>query len=245
MTEPLMDSPTSEDFTDIQDQENLEISDRYRSHLDQRGKRNNFSPSYLNTRPRDVLEKYSITPEQEEQILYLYASTYSLHQTASSCGIPLDKVRAVVYAPQSHELIQELRATMKISVLQKIEEAQVVLLDAMQDPDKLKDTPLTSISEVFTDISGTQLNLISSLREQHSSISEVDPAEAFTGEELEYMMMLRRRLSMGSKPALPEPDLDAPLDPWETDFSVTGEAAGPGDPDPDEDDFDEYDLGDA
>ena len=210
--------PTAEDFvtdtpTDIRSRENEEIASRFQAGLASRAQRSPFSPSYINARPHSLAEKLRVTPEEEEQILYLYAATYSIHQTASTCGVTTDKVRSVIYNPVFQERIQAHRDEMRINVLQKIEEAQVVLLDALQDPDKLKNASITQISEVFTEISGTQASLITTLRETASPASEVDPARVFSGEELEYMMLLRRRLSIGAPPDRGEdPNLDAPLD---------------------------------
>lgn len=235
MTDSLLNSSSTESSNVDQDQENLdsfrvqeneEISGQFRSHLDRRGQRSNFSPSFLNSQPKSALEKFHVTTEQEEQILYLYAATYSLHQTAASSGVSLDKVRAIVYSPLSTEKINHYREEMKISVLQKIEEAQIVLLDSLQEPEKLKASSITQISEVFVEISGTQANLISTLREAYSPTSDMDPGEFFTGEELEYMKMLRRRLDIGHSAIPEEIDLDAPLDPIETDFVVSEDSAG-------------------
>jgi hypothetical protein len=199
--------------------ENQEITERFRDSLDQRGRRSNFSPTYLKALPKSMAEKLHTTPEEEEQILYLYAATYSIHKTASACGLSLDKVRAVVYSVSAQDSIAEYRDQMKISVLQKIEEAQVVLLEELQDPDKLKVASITMISEVFSEISATQANLISSIRANQSPTDNMDPGRVFSGEELEYLMLLRRRLSIGA-PELPEePDLDAPLEIIEAELS--------------------------
>lgn len=223
MTESFY-TPPPQDYESSREYENEEISGKFQAGLAQRGHRSPFSTDYLNSRPRSALERFHITAEQEEQILYLYAATYSLHQTASSSGIALDKVRAVVYSPQANERIQSYRDEMKVSLLQKIEETQVVLLDAVQDPEKLKSASITQISEVFVEISETQGNLISSLQSGGSSIREMDPTQIFDGEDLEYIALLRRRLAIGSPTRTEDhASLDSPLDLIDTDF-ISGDS---------------------
>ena len=222
---------------DLRSRENEEITERFAKQLEARGHRSPFSPDFLNSLPRSALERYRITPEQEEEILYLYAATYSLHQTARSAGLSLDKVRAVVYSPSATPKIQAYRDQLRVSVLQKIEEAQVVLLDAVQDPDKLKAASITQISDVFTDISTTQGNLLTSLREASVGSTISDPTEVFDGEDLEYIALLRRRLSIGQRPrSLNFSTDDPPGDFLETHF-VEGSSVNldPNDPlDPEE-----------
>lgn len=187
-----MDNPLSANG----DSENEEIAARYHDELARRGHRVPFSPSFLEAQPRSALEKLRVTAEEEEQVLYLYAATYSIHQTASASQLPVDKVRAIVYSPSANDRIQDYRDQMKISLLQKIEETQVVLLDSIQDPNKLADASITMLSDVFVEISSTQSNLLTSLRESHT-ISTVDPSELFGGEDLEYIALLRRKLALG------------------------------------------------
>lgn len=207
----------------LQDLENAEIQQAFHSQLAARGQISPFSPSFLNSRPKSLAEKLRVTSEEEEKILWHYASTFSIHQTAADLSISISKVRSVVYNPEFRDRIQANRESMQVGILQKIEEAQVVLLDAIQDPEKLKNASITQISEVFTEISGTQAALISSLQAaQGSSVANVDPARVFTGEELEYMMLLRRRLDIGERPDTTReaPDLDAPLEVLETSGMV-------------------------
>lgn len=189
---------TAEEYDDAtsQSDESDEIAARYRDQLSLRGHRSPFSPDFLNRQPRSALEKLRISAEEEENVLYLYAGTYSLHQTAASAGISLEKVRAIVYSPSASQKIQAYRDQMRVSVLQKIEEAQVVLLDSMQDPSKLADSSITQISDVFVEISGVQSNLVSSLRES-AGHTTIDPVDVLDGEDLEYLALLRRRLSVG------------------------------------------------
>lgn len=166
-----------------------------------------MSPEYLASLPTTLAEKLRVTPEQEEEILYHYASTSSIPKTADLAGVGVDKVRAVVYNPQSQKHLVEIRDAMRISVISKIEETQTILLDALQDPQKLSQSSLTAISSVFQEISETQLALMTASRELAGSVATLaDPSSLFTGDELEYMAFLRRRLSAppgaGGPPAL-------------------------------------------
>jgi hypothetical protein len=106
-----------------------------------------------------------------------------------------------------------------MSVIRKIEETQTILLEALQDPHKLETSSLTQISDVLRDISTTQLNLLNASRSAEALIREVDPTALFSGDELEYMALLSRRLS--SPTALPSGssggiDLDSEFQPEPT-----------------------------
>lgn len=204
----------------LQESENDQIGEEYRGSIEGRGRRSTLSPSYINSRPRTLAEKLHVTPEEEEHILFIFAGTYSIQQTAKSCGVTQDKVRSVVYNPEMRERIQIHRDAMRMSVLSKIEESQYVLLDAMQDPDKLKNSSITQISEVFQEISEVQGNIVTSMREAANPATTVDPIKLFTGDELEYMAMLRKRIGSGDNGPKEYPNLDAPLSSVEADFTL-------------------------
>ena len=236
------------DSVDLREAENAEIQGGYHAQLALRGQRNNFSPEFLNAQPRSLAEKLKVTPEEEEQILYLYAATYSIHRVSQDLSISLNKVRSVVYLPDNRPLIDEYRTQMKLGVLDKISETQQVLLDAMQDPDKLQNSSITQISKTFQEISEVQGNIVSSIRDSHDPTANIDPSQVFGGEDLEYIALLRRRLSIGAPDGAtgglpPDSSSDsvieargsvhsnsngvAPtLEPWETDPSEIYEAFG-------------------
>jgi hypothetical protein len=181
--------------------ESEQIQREYERELQKRSPQRTMSPEYLATLPSSLAEKLRVTPEEEELILYYYAATASVPKTAEACGVSLDKVRAIVYNPRSQSAISDFRDEMRLSVINKIEETQSALLEALQDPDKLRDSSLTQISSVFAQISETQLSLRTAERESaRASASIADPTVIFTGEELEYMALLRRRVSSGGTP---------------------------------------------
>lgn len=176
--------------------ESEEIGSRYAAELSKRAPNQTMSPEYLATLPKSLAEKLRVTPEEEEEIFFHYASTSSIPKTASLSGLSLDKVRAIIYSPASQNSLRELREAMGASVIQKIEETQTILLEAMQDPGKLSSSSITQIASVFQDISETQMGLLAAAREQTgATVALSDPTSVFSGDELEYMAFLRRRLT--------------------------------------------------
>lgn len=190
--------PSAKQDEEQRDRENEVISQRYHQELEKRNASRSMSPDYINSLPKSLIEKLRVTPEQQEEILYYYASTSSIPKTAEASGVSLDKVRAVVYNPDSQSTISEIRDALRISVLSKISETQHALLEAIQDPQKLHDSSITQLASVFTDITESQINLTTAQREATGpSAALSNPSEVFTGDELEYMAFLRRRLSAG------------------------------------------------
>lgn len=172
-----------------------------------------MSPEYLASLPASLAEKLRVTPAEEEEILYHYASTASIPKTATLTGLTLDKVRSIVYNPETQTRLADLRDAMRISVISKIEETQTVLLDAIQDPAKLNAATLTQIASVFNGISETQLALLQSTREATGGLALVaDPSSIFSGEELEFMALMRRRLATGTSPVLQAGPQNDPMD---------------------------------
>lgn len=190
-------------------QESEEIEARYAEQLARRNYVTPMAPEFVASRPTSMVEKLKITPEEEEEVLFHYASTRSIHKTASSCGITLDKVRAIVYAPQNQDHLDDLRNAMRMSVIEKIGETQTVLLDEIQDPRKLTDSSLTQIASVFETISETQVNLLRASREMNGpSSNAIDPTVVLSAEDMEYMALLRRRLAAGPPPPLLSHEVD-------------------------------------
>lgn len=181
--------------------ESHEIESRFADYLSKRSLTKSMSPDYVKSLPTSMKEKLRVTPEEEEAILYHYATTSSLNKTASACGVSLDKVRSVVYSPSSQTPLADLRDAMRISVITKIEETQTILLDAIQTPSKLDAASLTQLASVLSEISAVQLSLrdsLSSASRAYGLLQDADPADIFSGDELEYMAFLRRRLSLPS-----------------------------------------------
>lgn len=185
-----------------------------------------LSPSSpLVTRAPKTHVQYNIDPATEEAILFNYAMTASLKRTAEQSGVGVDKVRSVVYSPASREAIGGLREQLRVSVLQKIEETQTALLDAILDPLKLEKANLSTLSTVFAEITDKHILLAKSAQETSGLTAQLaTPTDVFSGDELEYMSLLRGRLSRrgeeGGSPALaPTPISD--VDPGYT-LNVTG-----------------------
>lgn len=195
--------------------ESEEIEAEVARKYDANNRRPTLSPDYLASLPKSLAEKLRVTPEEEEEILFHYASTSSIQKTALASRVPLDKVRAIVYSPRFADRLGQIRDAIRISVIQKIEETQITLLDTLQDPDKLRDASLTQIASVFSTISEAQINLLTSQGFQTGAHAAVaDPSQIFSGDELEYMAFLRRRLS-------------SPLTPPPTSIGVGVEATDP------------------
>lgn len=179
--------------------ESEEIELRLSAERDLKNARRTMSPEYLASLPKSMIEKLRVTPEEQEEILFHYATTSSLPKTALATHLPLDKIRAVVYSPQFADQLGQIRDALRVSVIQKIEETQIQLLEAIQDPTKLANASLTQISSVFSEISETQLNLLRTRSEiAGSSAVLANPSELFSGDELEYMAFLRRRVTSPS-----------------------------------------------
>lgn len=188
--------------TELRRRESEEISARYAQELEKRNYVTPMAQGFVAARPTSMMEKLRITVEEEEEALFHFAATRSIHKTASSCGISLDKVRAIVYAPQNQDHLGELRTAMRMSIVEKIGETQTVLLDELQNPVKLNDSSLTQIASVFEKISETQVNLIRASRENAGSMGNtIDPTAVFSAEDMEYMALLRRRLTSDPPPA--------------------------------------------
>jgi len=189
------------------DRESLAISDRYQKTLESRGVSHTMSPDFVATQPTSLKQRLRVTPQEEEDILFHFAATASLPAASRLSGVSLDKVRAVVYAPEAQDKLASLRSAMRASIIRKIEETQTILLDAIQTPSKLDAATLSQLTDVFTKISETQVNLLSAASRSSSAYAvEVDPTTVFSGDELEYMAFLRRRLSASgesNKTALP------------------------------------------
>lgn len=173
------------------------IEVKYAESLSKRGSNGrSYSPDYLATLPKNAIEALGITPKEQEEILFQYASTSSIPKTVALTRLPVDKVRAVVFNPPSADIIKVMRDRMRISIISKIEETQSVLLEAMQDEHKLSNASLREISNVFSEISSSQIALITANSEMNGPPElQVDPSEVFSGEELEYMALMRRKLS--------------------------------------------------
>ena len=153
------------------------------------------APEYVARMPKSLREKLRVTPDEEEEILYAFASKSSIPRTASATRLPLEKVRAVVYDPELQGNLEALRNEMRMNVIRKIEETQTAILETIQDPRKLEDSSLTQLASVFETISSTQLSLLSAARElAGASRPIVDPAKIFSGDELEYLALLRRKV---------------------------------------------------
>lgn len=179
--------------------ESAEIEQRFAASLETRNLNgaHKYSAEYRVSLPKNSIEALGISAEQEEEILFQYASTYSIQKTASLAGVGVDKVRAVIFNPTNSEPIRIFREKMRVSILAKIEDTQVALLEAIQDPHKLHSSPLRELSNVFTDITASQISLMKANQEAAGpSELQVDPSQIFSGEELEHMAYLRRRLAL-------------------------------------------------
>lgn len=177
--------------------ESERIEREYAEHLAPRNgaTEHKYSADFLASRPRSALEALKITPEQQELVIYHYASTSSIPKTAALSGLGVDKVRAIIFNPTSSERIDDYRAKMRVSIIGKIEQTQVSLLEAMQDEIKLRNASLREISGVFSEVTAAQVSLVTATREAAGPAElSVDPSEIFSGEDMEYMALLRRRL---------------------------------------------------
>lgn len=183
--------------------ESEQIARLYEAKLQERAPNRTMSPDYVAAQPTSMRAKLRVTPEEEETILFHYAATSSLARTRELAGSSDAKVRAVVYAPDLQASLAGLREAMRVSVIRKIEETQTILLDALQDSTKLEKASLSQISDILAQVSETHLNLVQATRSARISEVEVDPTSVFSGDELEYMAFLRRRLSAKSPSALP------------------------------------------
>ena len=191
----------ADDEDEARRRESEAIASRLRQKLvDERSPMRSMSPDYVASLPSSMIEKLRITPTEVEEILFHYAATSSIPATVRESGYGQAKVRAVVYSPNSAEPLAALRSAMRISVIRKIEETQLILLDALQNPEKLADATLTQISSILEDVSTVGENLRSASRES-GGLASVDPATVFSGDELEYMAYLRQRLTSGGGPS--------------------------------------------
>lgn len=204
--------------------ESEQIAEKVQKEFEKRSPNKTMSPEWLAAQPKSLKEKLRVTPEEEEDVLFHFASTSSIPQTITLSGVGQAKVRAIVYNPDSQERLATLRNAMRMSIVRKLEETQMILLDAIQDPDKLKDASVTQISSVLKDVSETHHNLLAAARSPENFLREMDPASIYTGEELELMAFLSRRLAVqqtGSpRTALPSGSpLDSP-EALDADFVV-------------------------
>jgi hypothetical protein len=205
-------SAPEKDDSERRSRESDDIASRYASALETKSQRS-YSSDFVSRQNRSLMDRLHVTPEEEELVLYYFSSTASLSKTSSITGIHRDKVEAIVYSPSAKSRINDLRQEMQLSVLSKIEETQTVLLDSLQDDQRLSAAPLREIAEVFTDVSTVQLNLLSASRKlAGSTIDSVDPSALFTADELEYMAFLRKRLSLPQGAELPSGSEVDPLE---------------------------------
>lgn len=159
-----------------------------------------YSAEWLASRPKSAIEKWKVTPEEQEEIIYAYAATRSIPKTCRETGANVQKVRAVIFDEECDKMIQSLRLKMRAEVITKISETQFDLLEAIQDPGKLERATLRELSGVFTEISQAQVNLVAAQREVAlGPIANVNPEDVFTGEELQYMAMMRKRAEIASR----------------------------------------------
>lgn len=204
------------------------ISSRYSEKLAERSTTKTMSPDYVAAQPTSMITKLRVTPEEQEEILFHYASTSSIPKSARLADVSESKVRAVVYNPEGQDSLAALRSAMRMSILRKIEETQTILLEALQNEQKLNDSSLTQISDVLREISEVQHNLLAATSSPSAFVTEIDPSSIYTGDELEMMAFLRRRLSAPATP-LPFGDSAGPSsiahseadDYLETEFDIT------------------------
>lgn len=194
----LIESFTTAD-NDARQRESETIASRYEASLQSRSATKSMSPDWVASQPTTMIAKLRITPEEIEEILFHYASTSSLPKTARLAGVSDAKVRAVVFSPASQATLDSLRNAMRMSVIRKIEETQTILLDALQNETKLNDSSLTQISDVLRQISETHASLVSATSSPEALLTTVNPTDIYTGDELEYMAFLSRRLRAGGQ----------------------------------------------
>lgn len=215
--------------------ESAEIERRYDQYLAPRNgaTEHKYSPEYMNSRPKSALEALRITPEQQELVIFHYASTSSIPKTCALTGLGSDKVRAIIFNPSSTPIIDEYRTKMRVSILGEIEKTQVDLLEAVRDQNKLKNATLREISLVFSEITTSQVSMMTASREVASGGfgNSVDPTKIFSGEEMEVMALLRRKLDVGSTHVLSARETSDPMsghDLVDTSFSLSPDAVDPG-----------------
>jgi len=217
-TKPLTSSQLLQSERDaeieLRKRESDAIASRFADELTKRSPTKTMSPDYIASQPKTAVERYRVTPEEVEEILFHYASTSSIPKTTSLTGLPVTKVRAVVYSPALQDDLANLRLAMRQTVIRKMEETQTILLDALQDPDKLLSSSLTQISDVLREVSEIQMNLVASSQQRSMGLEMINPTDIFSGDELEHMAFLRRKLqAAGSgQTALPSGGLPGPHD---------------------------------
>lgn len=208
LTSTLRESPVDSPI-----EASAEIKDRYLASLAPRNGQTEqkYCRSYELTKPKNEMERLHITPEQEEEIRFHFAMTSSIPKTVSATGLDTLRVRAVVFNPDSSQAIAMMRDRLRVSVMDRIGETQAALLDAMQDEHKLANASLREIANVFSEITSSQVSLKTAERELAGTLeSSVDPADLFSGDELEYMAFLSRRVHTNRPSALRE----SPVDPY-------------------------------
>lgn len=158
-----------------------------------------YSPNWQREQPKTAIQKYHVTPEEQEEILFQYAVTSSIPKTVKATGCDSRKVRAVIFAPDADSVIVNLRNRIRANIIDKIGETQFELLDAIQDPTKLQNAGLRELASVFSEISSTQMGLISAQKEAAGgSFAKVNPEEVFSGEDLHFMALMRRKADLAS-----------------------------------------------
>lgn len=216
-------------------EESRQIEERFAGELAKRGPvTKSFSPDYLATLPKSAIEALGVTPQEQEEILFHYACTSSIPKTASLARVGSDKVRAVIFTPSASETLRVMRERMSVSIIDKIKDTQISLLEAMQNETKLQNAPLREISSVFSEITSSQIALMTASTDSALPPElQADPSDIFSGDELEYMAYMRRKMSAGPRNSRPSGDsVDhsefAGHDLVDSEFEVSNETIDPG-----------------
>lgn len=132
-----------------------------------------------------------VSDETIERIKATFAETGNLRATARACGC--SQSTAKKYAG-SRDDFEQVRAVKRLDIIDHIKDAQIKLIDAMTDPDKLKSSSIHDIGVAFGIVTDKGLLLSGQATARTENIG-IDPRSVLTPDELAAASRIRAKLS--------------------------------------------------
>lgn len=138
----------------------------------------------------------SLTDEQIERLHLEYAQTGSYRAAARAVGVSVESARKYLKpgVDTADSSLRQMRTQKKIDIVDKIAEVQIKLLDALIDPQHLKDAGFTSIATTFGILTDKRLLLTGQATQRTETLTS-DPAARLTPDEMEAAARIRAKLA--------------------------------------------------
>jgi len=135
----------------------------------------------------------TLTDEQRETVLLEYAQTGTYRAAARKAGCSVDSAQRIVRSSEleSDTPVGQMRTQKKVDIAEKMGDVQLVLLDAMMDPAKIKEARFQELAVALGIVTEKRLLMTG----QPTVRTETNgPVGQLTPEEKEQARRLRERM---------------------------------------------------